>query len=260
MFIYTTQRVNAVSVTADKPAPYATSSSIIDLIERYRNRGLPSPVTTDVLLRAGTSDSLVSRTLYALQALDLIDEQGMPTKTLEGIRLAPESEYKQRLAQWLQSAYADVLKFVDPAVDDETKVRDAFRSYNPVAQQPRMITLFLGLLAAAGMVAERRGGQSRRGRIQPTQPPRTSNTASKSSIQSNSGLPKKEDVINPPPPPRHTEISEKALEYRLVDLMTEAASKPNVMDAIIEVITFLKTKDVTEPAKPQNEAGGKEDR
>lgn len=163
-------------VTSDKPAPYAPSSSIVDLIERYRNRGLPSPVTADVLLRAGIPQSLVSRTLYALQVLDLIDEQGAPTKTFEGIRLAPEAEYKQRLSEWLQSAYADVLKFVDPAVDDEIKVRDAFRSYQPVGQQSRMISLFLGLLGAAGMSVEKRGGQSRRPSSTPPRTPRASNS------------------------------------------------------------------------------------
>ncbi len=46
------------------------------------------------------------------------------------------------------------------------------------------------------------------------------------------------DIRAPTPP-----ISEKALEYRLVDLMTEAAADPEVMSAIIKVITFLKTKN-----------------
>jgi hypothetical protein len=200
-------------VTSDKPAPYAPSSSIIDLIERYRNRGLPSPVTLDVLLRAGVSQSLVSRTLYGLQVLDLIDEQGAPTKTFEGIRLAPEAEYKQRLSEWLQSAYADVLKFVDPAVDDETKVRDAFRSYQPIGQQSRMVSLFLGLLTAAGMSAEKRGGQPRRQSRSPTQTSKASNGAPQGSIKNNSE-PQKETVTVPTPPHRqtlHDESYEKLL-------------------------------------------------
>lgn len=36
---------------------------------------------------------------------------------------------------------------------------------------------------------------------------------------------------------------EKALEYQLVDLMTEAAERQDVMQAIVTLITFLKTKD-----------------
>lgn len=41
----------------------------------------------------------------------------------------------------------------------------------------------------------------------------------------------------PPPPPPHAD----KLEYRLVDLMEEAGNEPEVMKAILTVITFLKT-------------------
>lgn len=203
----------AVPVTPDKPAPYAPASAIIDLIQRYRNRGLPSPVTGEVLMRVGVSESLVSRTLYALQALDLIDEQGAPTKTFEGIRLAPEAEYKQRLSQWLQGAYADVLTFVDPGRDDETKVRDAFRSYQPVGQQSRMITLFLGLLATAGLVSEKRSAQPRRSQTQTARP---SNGNSHSSTKVNPNSQKGADVpppVTPPKPP----ISDDTYDKQLLD-------------------------------------------
>ena len=143
-------------ITNEQPAPYAPTKAVIGLIERHRRNGLPSPVTEDVLQRAGISASLTSRTLQALMTLDLIDDQGRPTPTLEGIRLAPEPEYKQRLADWLRAAYADALSFVDPAQDDETKIRDAFRAYKPVGQQPRMVTLFTGLFAVAGVRPEKK--------------------------------------------------------------------------------------------------------
>lgn len=140
-------------ITLDKPAPYASPQSIIEILERHRNRGLPSPVTAEVLGRAGIPDSLIPRTLQALQTLDLIDEVGNVTDTFEKIRLAPEAEYRDRLLEWLNAAYADVLTYVDPANDDETKIRDAFRSYKPTGQQSRMVTLFVRLYAAAGVRA-----------------------------------------------------------------------------------------------------------
>jgi hypothetical protein len=93
--------------------------------------------------------------MQSMLGLDLITEEGQPTEVLEGLRLAPESEYKQRLAQWLTGAYADALQFVDPATDDEIKIRDAFRSYRPVGQQSRMVTLFGALFAYAGIAPER---------------------------------------------------------------------------------------------------------
>jgi hypothetical protein len=142
-------------VTANAPAPYAPASAILDIVNRYRARGLPSPIGAEVLSRAGVTDSLISRTLQALKTLDLIDDDERPTATLEGLRLAPEADFKERLTQWLNASYADILKSVDPATANETSLRDAFRAYNPVGQQNRMTTLFSGLYAAAGIGPEK---------------------------------------------------------------------------------------------------------
>ena len=142
-------------VTQDQPAPYAPASAILSLIDRYRNKGLPPVIDGDVLARAGVSPSLIARTLQAMQSLDLLTEEGKASPVLEGIRLAPEPEFKQRLVEWLNSAYADALQFVDPATATEGEIRDAFRSYKPIGQQNRMVTLFMGLFAGAGVGAEK---------------------------------------------------------------------------------------------------------
>jgi hypothetical protein len=138
-------------VTADKPAPYTAASPVLDLINRHRSKGLPEPVNAEVLGRAGIPESLVARTLQSLQTLDLIDESGKITEVFEGLRLAPESEFKKRLEEWLNAAYADVIKFVDPATATESQIRDAFRTYKPIGQQSRMVILFTMLYAAAGI-------------------------------------------------------------------------------------------------------------
>lgn len=140
-----------MAVTPDQPAPYAPTSAIMSLVERHRAKGLPSPVDADVLRRAGISDSLTPRTLQALVVLGLLGEDLKPTDTFEALRLAPEADFKARTVAWLDEAYADARQFVDPATDDETKVRDAFRNYRPIGQQDRMVSLFLGLYAAAGV-------------------------------------------------------------------------------------------------------------
>ena len=178
-------------VTSDKPTPYAPASAIVELIERHRKRGLPSPVDAEVLGRAGISESLIPRTLKALQTLDLIDENGKPTEIFEGIRLASEAEYKERLAEWLNTAYTDVISFVDPATDDETAIRDAFRSYNPVAQQPRMVSLFVGLYAAAGIGSEKQAQPRQRTRSQAPRKPATKKQAPRKNplTGGSSGLP-----------------------------------------------------------------------
>ncbi len=144
-----------MAVTADKPGPYTSPSAILDIIDRYRSRGLPTPVNADVLGRAGISLGLIPRTIHSLQTLELIGEDGKPTKTFDALRLAPEDEFKTRLAEWLKAVYADVFAFVDPSKDDEVRVRDAFRTYQPVGQQSRMVTLFQGLCTAAGLSPEK---------------------------------------------------------------------------------------------------------
>lgn len=138
-------------ISQDKSAPYAPAKAILEVVDRHRSRGLPSPVDNEVLVRAGISESLIPRTLQALHTLDLINQDGSHTDVLEGLRLAPETEYKQRLLEWLNVAYRDVLQYVDPATDNETAVRDAFRPFKPTGQQDRMVMLFIGLYSAAGV-------------------------------------------------------------------------------------------------------------
>ena len=142
-------------VTADQPAPYAPPSAILEIISRRRDRGLTAPINADVLARAGVSSSLIPRTLKSLQTLDLINEQGQPTPTFEAIRVAPTPEFQPRMQEWLKNAYADVFAFVDPSQDDEGKITDAFRSYEPAAQQRRMVILFRDLCMAAGLAPQK---------------------------------------------------------------------------------------------------------
>jgi hypothetical protein len=170
-------------VTTDQPAPYAPASAILELIERHRNRGLPPVVDSDVLLRAGVSDSLVPRTLQALKSLDLLTEDGRPSEVFEGIRLAPSAEYQQRLAEWLNAAYGDALSYIDPATDDEVAIRDAFRKYIPTGQQARMVTLFIGLFTAAGVM-----------------PPRQKQAPSKKPSNSTAVLKSVKSRVSPKPP------------------------------------------------------------
>ncbi|PHR77850.1 hypothetical protein [Henriciella sp.] len=54
--------------------------------------------------------------------------------------------------------------------------------------------------------------------------------------------------------PAHQDMTDMALEYRLVDLITEAHQKdPQVVSHIIAVITFLKTKDLSGPGQKSGE-------
>lgn len=138
-------------IQPDGQAPYAPPGRVISVIEGFRERGLQTPFTLDVLMRAGVTESLAPRTRRALKDLDLIDADGEPTAEFQQLRKASRAEYKDRLAAIIRAAYVNVFKFTDPATDPPEKVRDAFRHYQPVGQQPGMVVLFLGLCEYAGI-------------------------------------------------------------------------------------------------------------
>lgn len=150
-----------MALTPNANAPYAPAASIVNLLKRFREKGLAFPVTGDVLIRAGVADSLVQRTLQSLQLLELIDDKGEASEVLKKIRAVPEKEYQATLAAWIKQVYADVFAFADPATGDETEVRDAFRSYLPHGQQDRMVKLFMALCAEAGLAPESKKAEAK---------------------------------------------------------------------------------------------------
>lgn len=160
-----------MAIAPNENAPYAPASTIVNLLNRFRDKGLTFPVTHEVLLRAGIPESLVRRTVQSLQLLELIAEDGQATDVLKKIRAVPEKEYKQTLAAWIKQVYADVFAFADPATSSETEMQDAFRTYQPEGQRSRMVKLFLALCAEAGLAPENQKAESKpRVRAAPSNP------------------------------------------------------------------------------------------
>jgi Family of unknown function (DUF5343) len=141
-----------MSIRTGAPAPYGPPAGVLAVINAYRDKGLISPFTPEVLRRAGINESLIPRVYKSLEGLDLIDHDGNPTERLKGLRTARTDEFQHALAEVVKSAYAEVLRFTNPATDDAKHIADAFRSYEPAGQRGRMVTLFMGLCEAAGIV------------------------------------------------------------------------------------------------------------
>jgi hypothetical protein len=141
-----------MSIRTGAPAPYGPPAGVLAVVNGYRDKGLVTPFTPEVLRRAGINESLIPRVYKSLEGLDLIDHDGNPTEQLKGLRTARTDEFQQTLAEVVKSAYAEVLKFTNPATDDAKHIADAFRSYEPAGQRGRMVTLFMGLCEAAGIV------------------------------------------------------------------------------------------------------------
>lgn len=139
-------------VTHGGTAPYAPPQTVIDVIEAFRDRGLATPFTADVLLRAGVTETLASRVLTSLKNLDLVAPDGNPTATLLALKNARGEDYKAALADWLNATYEDVLRYTNPLEDGPERIAEAFRGCEPSGQRGRMVTLMLGLFEYAGLV------------------------------------------------------------------------------------------------------------
>jgi hypothetical protein len=141
-----------MALQPDGPAPYTTAQAAIITLDSWRERGLGVPITPDVLVRAGVSESLGNRTLMSLKQLGLVDEDGKPSPQMEDLRLARgQDEYQIRLQKWVQGVYADVLQYADPSVDASDRVAEAFRTYLPKGQRRGMAALLIGLWKYAGL-------------------------------------------------------------------------------------------------------------
>lgn len=133
-------------------APYTTAIAVTSVMDAWRDRGLGTPITHDVLVRAGVTESLARRTTQSLRQLELIDETSNPTPKFLDMRQARgDDEYKTRLQEWLRGLYADVLQYTDPSTDGPDRVAEAFRTYEPAGQRRSMASLLIGLWRYAGL-------------------------------------------------------------------------------------------------------------
>ena len=144
-------------MVSDKPilstfAPYASSKAVTHVIQRFRDTGLPDPLTFEGLERIGVSSTMTSTTFRAFRFLGFVDEGGNRLPEFEQLRRATAAEYQETLAEIIRRSYIEVFKIVDPAQDTYEQVQDAFRGFDPANQRQKMVRLFLALCEEAGIV------------------------------------------------------------------------------------------------------------
>ena len=155
-----------MAVQQQARGPYASTGSIIKVIEKHRDVGLQA-MSLQRLDQIGITEALAPRTLYALTFLGFYDDSGRVTPEFDALRHAHEHDFKPRLAALLREAYAPILEVLDPATATPLDVENAFRGhrYLPTGQLSRMVQLFMGLMIYVGLMPEERrkaaaGGRS----------------------------------------------------------------------------------------------------
>jgi len=146
-----------MAVQQDTRGPYASTGSIIKVIEKHRQVGLQI-MSLGRLQQIGITEALAPRTLQSLTFLGFYDDDGLVTPEFDALRHAQEHDFKPRLAALLREAYAPILEVLDPATATPLDVENAFRGhgYRPTGQLPRMVQLFMGLMIYAGVMPEDR--------------------------------------------------------------------------------------------------------
>jgi Family of unknown function (DUF5343) len=156
--------------------PYAPPATVLQVLHHYRQREVPEKLLPGNLIQLGVPESLVPRTLSALQFLKLIEEDGLTTERFKALRFANDDDYKHVFGDILQAAYKEIFDFVNPAEASESAIRNAFHPFSPGGQRSRMITLFLGLCQEAGIPLKQTPKQSAT-RVQRSKPNASRSTA-----------------------------------------------------------------------------------
>lgn len=216
--------------------PYIAYKTLQTLLGDLKAHGLPPQIDRSILTRF--SGGVQGQLMIALRVLGLVDDKSAPTPKMKTLVDAFDTEnYSTVLRQLVEETYPYVLG-IDLTTATPSMFTKAFSEATGAGEES------LRKCRAFFLAAARDAGISIGARIEKAKYPRPRNGAPK--------RPKKLETSmsggNPSSPAPaaaavgEVKISEKALEYRLVDLMGEVDGDVDVMGAIIKVITFLKTK------------------
>lgn len=249
-----------MAIVPNGAAPYPPAGKVIDLVERHRAQGLPTPLNADKIERLTGTPGLAQRLMKTLTLLDLIDGEGAPTAQFENLAKVPtDAEFKDRFADMIRSAYADVFQYIDPANATYEQIEGQFRNYTPRGQLARMVALFRGLCEYAGLMqpgsvvvpTKTPGAASRAGTAvkQKSHGPRVANSQGPVDKPGSNRLePRKE-----PPPDEESGVSAKERYVNLLLAQAEQQPDPELLDRIERVLGVPPAATSSPPASEGGE-------
>jgi hypothetical protein len=206
--------------------PYATFGQFTGFLNRLRETGIPSRIDPTVFGNAsGTAYSIIS----ALKFLKLIDESGTPSKQLIELINAADDSRGGLLKPIIHKGYPSLFKGgVDLTTMTAGQFDEHFRQeYGITGSTVDKVALFFIAACKAAEIPVSAHLLNRK-------PIATSSTAKKSAKQRRRDAGEEEDDGDPSIPP-NPPTAAKALEYQLIDLMSE----PDIDDATKQSIWAL---------------------
>lgn len=222
--------------------PYISFATFLTFLKALKTDGLPPQIDKSVLNKL--SGGVQGQMKLALRSLGLM-EGDIPTPALAAMVDAYETPtFDGLLLKQLHATYP-YLFALDLTTATPTMFADAFnKATGAQADVSRKGRTFF--LHAAKKVGVPLGARILAGSASPRAP---TNGSGRRKVKVKGNAADVQPTGNNPPPPPPPPMTEKALEYRLVDLMTEAANDGETMQAIIKVITFLKTREAAKQKK-----------
>lgn len=218
--------------------PYIAYKTLLTLLQEFKVNGLPPQIDRSVLTRF--AGGLQGQIMLALRSLDLMDENKRPTPKLGALVEAYETpRFKEELRPIIEATYPTVLK-LDLMTATPSMFADAFKNSTDAKEDVlrKCRTFFLHAAKDVGLPIGPR--------IEKAKFPRRNGGAARKPR-----APKPETTVEEAPADsarktRSDQISDKALEYKLVDLMKEADIQDEERTAIWTLIQYLtrRTKKV----------------
>jgi len=215
--------------------PYATFPTFVNFLNKLRDTQVPGRIDPSVFGNA--SGSISYSVIAALKAFKLIAADGTPSNEFVGIVKASDEARKPMLANIGIRVYPtfyegkfDVSNATASQFDEH--IRDNYEAKGSTID--KVAAFFIAFCQYTDLPLSEL--------IKARKPLASSASSGKSKRQRRAAENGDDGATGQkaPPPPA---ITEKALEYRLVDLMSDAIGNPEVMQAIITVVTFLKSRD-----------------
>lgn len=219
--------------------PYATYGQFVGFLNRLRDTTVPSRIDPSVFGNAsGTAYSIIS----ALKFLKLIDESGVPSKELVDLVKASDDARGPLLKPIIQKGYPSLFKSSAHLTSMTAGQFDEHirQEYGIAGSTVDKVALFFTAACKAADIPLSPHLENRK-------PIATSSTAKKSAKQRRRDAGEEVEDDNPPTPPS-SPTAAKALEYQLIDLMSEPDIDDSVKTSIWSLVQYLMARKAKKPA------------